>query len=85
MSTRFVLYPVMTEDAVNLIEKENKLTFIVDRKSTKHDVKQDIEKMYEVKVQKVNTLITMDGRKKAFVKLQSEYNASDLAVRLGIF
>jgi large subunit ribosomal protein L23 len=42
----------MTEDAVNLIEKENKLTFIVDLKSTKHDVKQDIEKMYEVKVQK---------------------------------
>jgi large subunit ribosomal protein L23 len=75
----------MTEDAVNLIEKENKLTFIVDLKSTKHDVKRDIEKIYEVKVQKVNTLITMNGRKKAFVKLQSEYNASDLAVRLGIF
>ncbi len=85
MSGRFVLYPVMTEDAVNLIERENKLTFIVDLKSTKHDVKRDIEKMYEVKVKKVNTLITMDGRKKAFVKLQSEYNASDLAVRLGIF
>ena len=84
-SRRFILYPVMTEDAVNLIEKENKLTFIVDLNSTKHDVKRDIEKIYEVRVKKVNTLITMDGRKKAFVKLQSEYNASDLAVKLGIF
>jgi len=84
-SKRFILYPVMTEDAVNLIEKENKLTFIVNLHSTKHDVKRDIEKIYEVKVQKVNTLITMDGRKKAFVKLQPEYSASDLAVKLGIF
>ncbi len=82
---RFILYPVMTEDAVNLIEKENKLTFIVNLHSTKHDVKRGIEKIYEVKVQKVNTLITMDGRKKAFVKLQSEHSASDLAVKLGIF
>jgi len=32
----------------------------------------------------VNTLITMDGRKKAYVKFKPEFKAADLAVRLGI-
>jgi len=67
-----------------MIEKENKITFIVNRNATKHDVKRAVEKLYNVKVEKVNTVITRDGSKKAFVKLSPEYSASDLAVKLGI-
>lgn len=79
-----VLYPVMTEDAVNLIESENKLTFIVDINIGKADIRRAVEELYDVKVAEVNTVITSDGRKKAFVKLRSEYKASDVAVRLGM-
>ncbi|MBS7635718.1 50S ribosomal protein L23, partial [Candidatus Bathyarchaeota archaeon] len=43
-----------------------------------------VEELYQVKVEDVNVLITRDGTKKAFVKLKPEYNAADLAVRLGI-
>lgn len=75
---------VITQDAVSLIEKENKLTFIVDLKATKKDVKQAIEELYGVKVEKVNTMITPRGEKKAYVKLRPEYKAADLAVELGI-
>ncbi|MCD6312355.1 MAG: 50S ribosomal protein L23 [Thaumarchaeota archaeon] len=75
---------VITQDAVSLIEKENKLTFIVDLKATKKDVKQAIEELYGVKVEKVNTMITPRGEKKAYVKLKPEYKAADLAVELGI-
>ncbi|MBS7643156.1 50S ribosomal protein L23 [Candidatus Bathyarchaeota archaeon] len=74
----------MTEDAVNLIESENKLTFIVDINSGKRDVRQAVEELYDVKIAKVNTVITPDGKKKAFVKLRPEYKASDVAVRLGM-
>ncbi|MEM2850562.1 MAG: 50S ribosomal protein L23 [Candidatus Bathyarchaeia archaeon] len=81
---KVVLYPVMTEDAVNLIESENKLTFIVDINSGKRDVRQAVEELYDVKIAKVNTVITPDGKKKAFVKLRPEYKASDVAVRLGM-
>ncbi|MEM0223841.1 MAG: 50S ribosomal protein L23 [Thermofilum sp.] len=75
---------VITQDAVSLIEKENKLTFIVDLRATKADVKRAIEELYGVKVEKVNTMITPRGEKKAYVKLSPEYKAADLAVELGI-
>ncbi|MHA1627280.1 MAG: 50S ribosomal protein L23, partial [Candidatus Asgardarchaeia archaeon] len=48
-------------------------------------IKWAVEKLYNVKVEKVNTLITPDGRKKAYVKLSKEYSAIDLGTRLGLF
>lgn len=79
-----VRYPLLSEDAVTLLEAENKITFIVDLRSDKHDIKRAIEQLYEVKVERVRTLITPEGDKKAFVKLTSDFKAADLAVRLGI-
>ncbi|MEM1565657.1 MAG: 50S ribosomal protein L23 [Candidatus Bathyarchaeia archaeon] len=79
-----ILYPLMTESASLMVERENKLVFIVNLKATKADVKRAVEKLYEVKVDKVNIVITPDGRKKAFVKLSPEYRASDVAIKLGI-
>jgi len=79
-----ILYPVMTEKAVFLIEAENKLTFIVDRRATKLDVKRAIEELYEVVVSDVNTMITPKGLKKAYVKFHPDYKASEIAIKLGI-
>jgi len=79
-----VKYPLLSEDAVTLLESENKITFIVDIRSDKHDVKRAIQELYEVKVRDVKTLITPEGDKKAFVRLMPDFKASDLAVRLGI-
>ncbi len=76
---------VITQDTVALIERENKITFIVDINATKRDIKRAVEELYEVEVEKVNTLITPQGEKKAYVKLKPEYPASELAVKLGIF
>ncbi|MBS7647570.1 MAG: 50S ribosomal protein L23 [Candidatus Bathyarchaeia archaeon] len=79
-----ILYPLMTESASLMVEKENKLVFIVNLKATKTDVKKAVEELYDVKVEKVNIVITPDGRKKAFVRLYPEYKASDVAIKLGI-
>ncbi|MDT7860109.1 MAG: 50S ribosomal protein L23 [Candidatus Calditenuis sp.] len=79
-----ILAVVRTQKAVSLIEKENKLTFIVRLEATKEDVKRAVEKLYGVEVEKVNTLITPRGEKKAYVKLKPEYKASELAVKLGV-
>jgi len=75
---------MMTERSVNMIENENKLVFIVDRRATKHDIANAIKELYEVEAETINTLITRKGEKKAFVKLRDEYDASDVAIRLGI-
>jgi large subunit ribosomal protein L23 len=77
-------YPLMTESASVMVEKDNKLLFIVNSKAGKADIKRAVEVMYEVKVQDVNVLITPQGVKKAFVKLKPEYRASDVAIKLGI-
>jgi len=79
-----ILHPVMTERTVAMIESQNKLTFIVDRRADKHSIKRAVEDLYAVKVARVNTLITPAGLKKAFVTLAPESKASDVAVKLGI-
>ncbi|RLE89333.1 MAG: 50S ribosomal protein L23 [Thermoprotei archaeon] len=81
---KVIIRPVATEKAVNLVETNNTLTFIVDIKATKHQIKKAIEEIFGVKVLKVNTLITPRGEKKAYIKLSPEYSASEIAVRLGI-
>jgi large subunit ribosomal protein L23 len=81
---KILLYPLVTEKTVGMIEKENKIVFIVDRKANKQQIKETFEKLFGVKVEKVNTLITKDGKKKAFIKLKKEFKASDVAVKLGI-
>ena len=79
-----ISHPLMTESASLMMEKDNKLTFIVNLKAAKSDVKRAVEQLYEVKVDKVTMLITPQGEKKAFVKLNPEYKASDVAIKLGI-
>ncbi len=79
-----ILYPLMTEKAIDLIERENKIVFIVDRRANKRDIARAVEELYDVKVEKVRALITPRGTKKAYVKLRPDYDASDLAIRLGI-
>jgi large subunit ribosomal protein L23 len=79
-----VLYPLMTESASLMVEKENKLVFAVNMKANKIDVKRAVEQLYEVKVESVNTQITPTGEKKAFVKLHPDYKAADVAIKLGI-
>ena len=79
-----ILYPMMTERSVYMIENENKLVFIVDRKANKDDISRAVQLLYGVEAESVNTLITRKSEKKAFVKLKNQYDASDLAIRLGI-
>ncbi len=79
-----ISFPLMTESASVMVEKDNKLIFIVNLKAGKADVKRAVEQLYSVKVKKVNLLITPQGVKKAFVKLTPEFRASDVAIKLGI-
>ena len=80
----FEMRPISTEKAVRLMESDNKLTFMVERKATKGDIKKEIEKLFNVKVTKISTLITALGTKKAYVKLSKETPAIDVATKLGL-
>jgi large subunit ribosomal protein L23 len=77
-------FPHTTEKSVGLIERENKIVFIVNRKSSKDQIKKAFEQAFEVKVDKINTEVTATGDKKAYIKLKPENKAIDVAVKLGI-
>ncbi|MCW1296286.1 MAG: 50S ribosomal protein L23 [Candidatus Parvarchaeota archaeon] len=73
---------ISTEKVVRLMEKENKLAFIVDKKANKNEIKNAVEKLFNVKVDNVRTMLTIKGEKKAIVKLNKEFKAIDVATKL---
>jgi large subunit ribosomal protein L23 len=77
-------YPHLTEKSVTLIESANTVVFVVKLKAKKPDIKKEFEEVFEVKVARVNTEVTPDGKKKAYIKLKPEFKASDVAVKLGV-
>ncbi|MFP4115847.1 MAG: 50S ribosomal protein L23 [Candidatus Aenigmatarchaeota archaeon] len=79
-----IKYPHLTEKSVDMVEKENKLVFIVEDKTNKNQIRWAVEEEFDVTVVKVNTLNTMKGNKKAVVKLSEDDNAIDIATRLGM-
>lgn len=79
-----IKYPVSTEKSIRLMEAENKLIFVVDRKANKQEIKNAVEELFKVKVVKVNTLIGSDGKKRAYVKISPETPAIDVATQLGL-
>jgi large subunit ribosomal protein L23 len=82
---KIIKKPLITEKTFDLIERENKLVLIVEKSANKSEIKRAIEKIYNVKTLKINTLITPEGEKKAFIKLHPDYSAQDIAIDLGIF
>ncbi len=79
-----IIHPLISEKAVNLIEAENKICFIVNDKANKQDIKKTIERVYKVKTEKVRIIRDRKGRKKAIVKLAKEFKAGDIAIKLGV-
>ena len=53
-------------------------------RASKRQIKEAVQSMYEVKCAKINTLIRPDGQKKAYVHLTSDYDALDIANRIGV-
>ncbi len=77
--------PHITEKAMDLMDFENKLQFIVEDKATKKEIKQEVEDQWGEEVELVNTMITPSGEKKATVKFKEEGISDDIASRMGMF
>ena len=82
--------PILTEKSLRLMDEENKYTFDVDVRCNKVEIKEAVEKLFNVKVEKVNVMNIRpktkrvgryegktNRRKKAIVQL-AEGNKIDL-------
>ncbi len=75
--------PVSTEKAVRLMESNNVITFIVDERANKYQIKKAVENLFGVKVKKVR-IVNEGKKKKAYVGLSKESNALDVATEFGM-
>ncbi len=75
--------PIVTEKAVMMIEAQNILTFETGKDKTKTEIKKEIEELFDVKVEKVRSLIRRN-KKCVYVKLNKKFPAIDVATKLGL-
>ena len=75
-------YPIATEKALGIVDRENTITYIVKLNSDKAEIKKEFEETFKVKVERVNTVRTPDNMKRAYIKLKKEFPASEIVKRL---
>ncbi|MGA7368834.1 MAG: 50S ribosomal protein L23 [Nitrososphaeraceae archaeon] len=78
-----LIQPYITEKTFNMIEKENKLVFIVRERTTKQLIREAMSVLYGAEVADINTSRTIRG-KKAALKFSDPNGARDLATTLGL-
>ena len=78
-----ILKPMATEKAVMMIEKDNVLTFQTTMKTTKGEIKKEVEELLKVKVDKIRTLCR-NNKKYIYIKLKGDTLAIDVATKLGL-
>ncbi|CAH6722466.1 60S ribosomal protein L25 [[Candida] jaroonii] len=80
---KIIVSPIASETAMKKVEDGNTLVFQVDIKANKHQIKKAVKQLYEVEVDHINTLIRPNGTKKAYIRLTSDFDALDIANRIG--
>jgi large subunit ribosomal protein L23 len=80
-----IQHPLVTEKAMNEMDFQNKLQFVVDVDATKPTVAAAVAERYDVTVESVNTQVTPQGEKKATVRLSEDDEAQEVASRIGVF
>ncbi|MCS7196709.1 MAG: 50S ribosomal protein L23 [Aquificaceae bacterium] len=65
-----IIRPIITEKSNRLMEDQKKYTFEVAMDATKQEVRHAVEKLFGVKVLKVNTLIVKPRKKRVIGKFR---------------
>jgi len=77
-------HPFVTEKAMMMLDKSNKVQFLVAREATKAQIKREIQKTFGQEVTHVRTVMTTHGQKKAIVSFVNNKAAEEILSRLGI-
>ena len=79
-----LLAPCSSERFYKKMENENTIIFYVNQKANKQEIKKAFKDAFNVLPQRVNTMNTILGRKKAFIKLPKTTEASEIASKIGL-
>ena len=81
---KILLYPLLTEKSFGIMERENKLVFVVGKDATKPEIRDAIEKAYNVEVDNIRIINEFAQGKKAYIKLKPDYDAGKIVGELGL-
>jgi large subunit ribosomal protein L23Ae len=79
-----LINPINTEKANKAMTERNIITFLIHPRANKIQVKKAFNDIYQIKPKAVNTLVTPQGTKKAYIRLRPENEAVGFASKLGI-
>ena len=79
-----LLAPCSSERFYKKMENENTIIFYVAQKANKQEIKKAFKDAFNVLPQRVNTMNTILGRKKAFIKLPKTNEPSEIASKIGL-
>jgi large subunit ribosomal protein L23 len=80
-----IKHPHVTEKAVDKMDFENKMQFVVDTDAEKPEIADAVEAQFDVTVMRVTTMVTPRGEKKATVQFSADDDAQEIASRIGVF
>lgn len=75
-------YPLATEKAISMIDRHNIITYIVDQRATKPEIKKEFESTFGVKVANIRAINMPVNIKKAYITVAKGYKATDVAGKL---
>ena len=79
-----LMAPCTSERFYKKMEKDNTIVFFVNQRANKQQIKEAFNAAFNVKPVRVNTMNTVLGRKKAFIKLPKGNEASEIANKIGL-
>ena len=79
-----LMAPCTSERFYKKMEKDNTIVFFVNQRANKQQIKEAFNAAFNVKPVRVNTMNTVLGRKKAFIKLPKSNEASEIANKIGL-
>jgi large subunit ribosomal protein L23 len=85
MTHQIIKHPNVTEKAMDEMDFKNKLQFICASEASKGEISDAIEEQFDITIEGINTMNTMDGEKKATVTLSEDDDAQEVASRIGVF
>ena len=79
-----LVQPLNTEKANKTMTEKNTLTFMVNNRANKIQIRKAFKEIFNVVPRSVNTLHRPDGKKKAYIRLRPEDEAVSIASKIGI-
>jgi large subunit ribosomal protein L23 len=80
-----IKHPHVTEKTVDKMDFDNKMVFICHTDAAKDEITAEVEQQFDLEITDINTMVTPRGEKKAEVTLTDDYDAQEVASRIGVF